>query len=90
MTVPDLLSVGQLVGGLAEVGRAIWDEVDYSAEEQAADRNNANATAATREATAANLQAVQAREETTRQLITYSLAGVLGVSAVFLASRLIK
>lgn len=86
----DYLGVGNLIGGLLQTGGKIWDEIDYSAEEQAQSANTAAATAATREATAANLQAVTAREETTRQAITYTLAGVLGLSAVYLAGRLIK
>lgn len=86
----DWLSVGNLVGGLVTSGAQIADPYFYTDQEKARDGLAGQNLATQNAAIGAAAQAAAEREETTRQAITYGLAGVLGVSAVFLASRLIE
>lgn len=85
----DYLAVGNLVGNLAVAGGQIADPYFYTKQEQAKDGLTGQQIATQQSAIAAQAAAAQQREETTQKAITYGFAGVLGLSCVYLASRLI-
>ena len=83
--VNDLLNVGQLVGGLGQIA----DPYFYTDQEKARDANQMAITAAQQNAIDQAAAVAREKERTNQQAIQYALAGVLGVSCVFLASRMI-
>lgn len=89
MGMGDLLGVADLVGGLASGLGAVADPYFYTDQEKQRDALAAQNTQTQQQAIQATAAANQAREETTRQAITYGLAGVLGVSLLYLGSKLV-
>ena len=85
----DYLGVGNLVGGLAGLGASIADPYFYTKQEQAKDGLTGQQLAAQQASIDAQLLIAQEREQTNQKAITYGLAAVLGVSGIYLASRLI-
>lgn len=86
----DILAVGQLVGGLIPAIGGAVDPYFYTAQEQGRDALANTALQNQGAAIQAQSQAIAQREETTRQAITYGLAGVLGVSLLYLGSKLVS
>lgn len=86
----DLLGISQIVGGLVVAGAQVADPFLYTDQEKARDGLTAGQQAVQQQAIQATAAAAQAREETTQKMITFGLAGVLGVSGLYLASKLVS
>ncbi|MFB9994491.1 hypothetical protein ACFFLM_21270 [Deinococcus oregonensis] len=85
----DYLGVGSLITGVVkDVGSAVnpYFFTDQEKSEHALAQGQIDAQM---QATALQGQSIAVREATNQKAITYGLAAVLGVSCVFLASRLI-
>lgn len=85
----DWLAVGNLIGNLAVAGGNIANPYFYTEQEKAADGLAGGQLSMQQQAIAAQAAAAQQREATNQKAITYGFAGVLGLSCVYLASRLI-
>ncbi|MEF2280389.1 hypothetical protein V3W47_19010 [Deinococcus sp. YIM 134068] len=87
--VADYVGVANLVTGVVTGIGNVVNPYIYTDQEKATDGLTGAQLANQQNAINAEVTITQAREETTQKAITYGLAGILGVSCVYLASRLI-
>lgn len=86
----DLLGVGQLVGGLTQAVSSALDPYFFTDQEKANAELAQQQQTTQQQAITATAQAASDREQTNRLAITYGLAGILGVSVLYLGAKLVS